>query len=74
MNGLHGRHRIHCRYLNRASRALLNDDITWQHRSNLVFGLQGLICKMRVAGAEDLVFLEINIQFFLQSVPDIDFR
>lgn len=53
---------------------LLEDDVARQHRSDTALLLQRLVCKFRVACAEDQVGTKVDVQLLLQRRRDIDGR
>jgi hypothetical protein len=65
-DGLHGRDRIDGRDLHPAAVKLLNDDVAGQHGPDLVFVLQRLMGEFRVAGAQDQVGVEIDVELLFQ--------
>src|SRR5664280_1683272 len=72
-NMLHGYCRVYGGDLDPAASNILHDDVTRQHRSDLVIGGQRLVCQRRVTRAEYPVLPEIEVELFLHRRFDIDF-
>ena len=72
-NMLHGYCRVYGGDLDLAASNILDDDVTRQHRSDLVIGGQRLVRQRRVTRAEDPILPEIEVELFLHRRFDIDF-
>lgn len=72
-NMLHGYCRVYGGDLDLAASNILHDDVTRQHRSDLVIGGQRLVRQRRVTRAEYPVLPEIEVELFLHRRFDIDF-
>jgi hypothetical protein len=73
-DGLHGSNRINCGYLNATIISLLQNDVTGQHGSDLVFRLKRSIGELWIAYAEDQIRMKVDIDRLLQGILHIDFR
>src|SRR5664279_4156449 len=72
-NMLHGYCRVDSSDLDPAAADILHDDVTRQHRSDLVIGGQRLVRQRRVTRAEYPILPEIEVELFLHRRFDIDF-
>lgn len=71
-NMLHGYGRVDRRDLDLSISEVLNDDIAWQHSADLVIGGQRLMRQRWIAGAENPIVPEIEIELFLHCRSNID--
>ena len=71
-NGRHGGGGVNGRHFHGVFVYLLDDNVAGQHRADLVFRLQGLISKVRVAGAQDEIGPEIFTQLLFEGLLNID--
>jgi hypothetical protein len=71
---VHGGHRVDGGDLDPSSGGVLDDDAARQHRPDFVLRLQRPVSVWGVAGSEDAVVAEIDVELLFERGLDVDIR
>ena len=69
---MHGSYRIDGDYFCLALSPFLHHDVAGQHDADLVFGLEGLIGKVWVTGAENRIGPKVYVELLFEGVFDVN--